>query len=261
MKIESYKRILLGSDVQLLDAFFQVILHEFNAYEFSEKDWKEFALAYGKLWYSSDLLWVDLLKPFEGKTKAELTHILQCPKNQGVNESFSTVCESVLSFLSEVPYNINEAYIDLVDFNSFAPYNDINEHIPSIFSAIKGSFDPIEHVRGIWAFNAIDLRTHLVQLKQHFDKLFTLYLALDKVSFLNSFVNAGETETLYLKKKVNGVKEALIQEMSLYPDILTRPVDRIIFLIDLKYQKMDESPLNPESLRRAVNRLKKTRPL
>jgi len=258
MKLYSFKREFSGSQEQLLDTFFQVILHEFNSYLFEEKDWKEFTLAYGKLWYSFDLLWIDQLKPFEGKTKLELSQLLQSLKEDGLQQSFKSAYQSVSRNLSRVPYNIKEAYIDLIDFNSFAPDNDTNEPIPSIFSSIKGSFDPIEHKPGIWAFNAIDLSDHLDALKKQFDELFTGFLATDRIAYLTSFILYSEDNVLELNQKVSGEKEAITKEMLLQPDILTWPVDRIMFLIDLKYQKMDGSPLNSESIRRAVNRLKKT---
>lgn len=258
MKLYSFKREFSGSQEQLLDTFFQVILHEFNSYLFEEKDWKEFTLAYGKLWYSFDLLWIDQLKPFEGKTKLELSQILQKPKNQGFQESFNVACESVSSFLSVVPYNINEGYIDFVDFNSFVSDDDINEPIAAIFSSIKGSFDVIEHDPGVWAFNSIDLGHHLDAFKKQFDELFTGFLASYRITYLTSFILYSEDNVLELSQKVSGEKEAITKEMLLQPGILTWPVDRIMFLIDLKYQKMDGSPLNSESIRRAVNRLKNT---
>lgn len=255
--LNSFQRLFSGPYERLLDVFFQIVLQEYNAYEFSEQDWKEFALAYGKLFYTFESLWIEQMKPFEEKNKNQLSFEVKKINPDAVNESFKASYQSASKYLSEVPFELDQAYIDYVDFNSFIPANDICEPIPSIFSGIKGSFNVIDHDPGVWAFNAIDLTPYLEQLKKQFDDLLTSYLTVDSVSFLNSFIIYGAEETLSLKQKVTGEKHALTKELAFQPNLFDLPIDRIIFLIHLKYQKIDQSPLNPESIRRAANRMKK----
>lgn len=241
--LEDYKRQFSEPIEKLEDFFFQILLHEYYDSLFSRSDWTDFTLSYGQLFYTYETLWASNAEEFEGLQKSEIQKLLESGFVIKCNKSFEEMSTRMSDILKGINFDLSEAYIDLLDLNSFIVPGDINHPVIDVFSAIKGNFPVIDHGPGIWCFNAVNLGNKLQELITSFNELLKRYITWDVANFLSSFVNYSDKESLKLHVHVSGEKEAITQEWGLQPDLLTWPIDRIIYVIGLKYCKDDGSSL------------------
>lgn len=256
MNITTYRRTFENPVEQLHNLFFQILLHEFNSYTFSSKDWSDFILSYGQLFFKFESLWAFKANRFIGQTKTEISDFISATPIELFNKRLEDNYQQVSNIFRDIDYNLGEAYPDLIELNTFTINNDTQSPIPEIFTSLKGGFPVINPDPTIWSFNAIDIESHLELLTGIFESLFLHFIELELALYLTSFVEYGETENFRLYHCINGEKEAVVKELSINPSLLNLPIDRIIYLIDLKYRKQDDSRLNTETIRRTVNRMK-----
>ncbi len=258
MDITNYRRSFDKPVEQLHDLFFQILLHEFNSYKFSINDWSDFTLSYGQLFFRFESIWTFKATRFIGQTRTEISEFLTSNPIEFYNKRFEDNYHQLSKLFHDFKYNLDEGYPDLIDLDTFTIINDTQSSITDIFTSLKGGFPVINPAPSLWAFNAIDIELHLELFTEISESLFIHFIELELTMFLNSFVEYGETENFQLYHSIKGEKEAVIKELSLNPALLSSPIDRIIYLIDLKYRKQDDSSLNKETIRRTVNRMKST---
>lgn len=255
--INEYQREFAGPRDRLKGLYFQILLHEYNNCLFSRSDWTNFSLSYGQLFYRYELLWSSTLEKFEGLNKTEIKNLLDTGLIERCDKAFEESSNRMSGVLEDINYDLNEAYIDMIDLDSFSPISDVNHPLVELFLALKGNFTVIDHVPGVWLFNAVNIENKLQELNDSFKRLFNSYLQWDVANFLSSFFKYSNEQKLKLQLHVSGEKEAITQEWGLQPDLLTWPIDRVIYAIGLKYCKVDGTRLSPKSIRREVNRMKK----
>lgn len=252
-----FKRQFSGTVEDLQNLFFQILLHEYNRYPFIQKDWSDFALCYGQIFFRFESLWVDKAKEFEGLSKSEIREFIELNPVTDYEEAFVSEYKGFSKKLDRIHYNPDQAYPDMLDLNSFSFDYDVNTPILEIFTALKGLFHVIEHDPGVWAFNAQDIESKIPELTSAFDDLFNKFVDLELVQHLSAYIKYGDEEPFSLHQKVDGETEAFNKEWAFFPDLLSWSNERSIFILGLKYCKMDGSSLSPKTLRRTINGMKK----
>ncbi|MCH2449827.1 MAG: hypothetical protein MK198_06730 [Gracilimonas sp.] len=252
-----FKRQFSGTVEDLQSLFFQILLHEYNRYEFLQNDWRDFTLSYGQIFFRFESLWIDKAKEFEGLSKSEIREFIEQNPVTDYKEAYVSEYKGISKKLDRIHYDLDLAYPDFLDLNSFSFEHDINIPITEIFTTLKGSFPVIDHDPGVWAFNAQDIESKIPELTSAFDDLVNKFIDLELAQHLLAYIKYGDDEQFSLRQKVARETEAFNKEWAFSPDLLSWSNERSIFLLGLKYCKIDGSSLDPETLRRTINRMKK----